>query len=136
MAVLFLGVSAALKNLMNLGWPIRNVDYALCNEVASVLLLSTYIGAVAGLVLWTYTPLGRRTFSYWPPKLTLNDRRAGAFRGFALGLCVGIFGPFDIVSIEGVNGNFLFKYPLCTLLSCAICSLAGFLLPYSLPGPN
>jgi hypothetical protein len=66
---------------MDLGWDAGKAVYQLCSYGLYVCGLSSSIGFVAGLILWTYTPLGTEKFAYQPRKLTLNDRLTGAFRG-------------------------------------------------------
>jgi len=128
------GLSAVLTRVMDLGSHASKTVYQLCSYALYVCGLSSCIGFVAGLMLWTYTPLGREKFTYRPPKLTLSDRITGAAKGCILGIFIGTLGSLDVQSPERVSENGLSGYAFEILGSCIICSLLGFVLPYSLPG--
>jgi hypothetical protein len=129
------GLSAVLTRIIGLRWDAGKAVHQLCSYALYVCGLSSWIGFVAGLMLWTYTPLGREKFAYRPPKLTLSDRITGAAKGCILGIFIGTLGSLEVQSPERVSENGLSGYVFEILGSCVICSLLGFVLPYSLPGP-
>jgi hypothetical protein len=129
------GLSAVLTRVMDLGSHASKAVHQLCSYALYVCGLSSCIGFVAGLMLWTYTPLGREKFAYRPPKSTLSDRITGAAKGCILGIFIGTLGSLEVQSPERVSENGLSGYAFEILGSCVICSLLGFVLPHSLPGP-
>jgi hypothetical protein len=92
--------------------------------------ITSYVGFVAGLILWTYTPLGRKKFAYRPPKPSLKARKVGAFVGGCAGVLFGIVSSFASPLNFRWSDYGLSGYAILVFLSCVGGALIGFVLPY------
>jgi hypothetical protein len=125
----FFGLSAALTKILDLGWQASKLVYQLGYDTFWVCTFSAYIRSVAGRILWIYTPLGRRKFTYRPPNPTLTERKSGAALGAYVGIFVGLLGFCDNPP-DSLN-TYYGLYGIGALLVCLGAALIAFLLPYA-----